>query len=132
MLNNNPCNHYLYGNPGTVNSSVTGLVQVGNDNKTWYALYGDTFLRIDTDNGIPTNRCVLCVENSVLTRLDGQGSSNARQLAIVINDGEGTTGIASITPSLRNSLDRRNLSGQRVGQGYKGLVIVNGKKMIVR
>ena len=132
MLNDNPCNHYLYGNPGTVNSSVTGLVQVGNDNKTWYALYGDTFLRIDTDNGIPTNRCVLCVENSVLTRLDGQGSSNARQLAIVINDGEGTTGIASITPSLRNSLDRRNLSGQRVGQGYKGLVIVNGKKMIVR
>ena len=123
---------FVYGNPGTVNSSVTGLVQVGNDNKTWYALYGDTFLRIDTDNGIPTNRCVLCVENSVLTWLDGQGSSNARQLAIVINDGEGTTGIASITPSLRNSLDRRNLSGQRVGQGYKGLVIVNGKKMIVR
>lgn len=123
---------FVYGNPGTVNSSVTGLVQVGNDNKTWYALYGDTFLRIDTDNGIPTNRCVLCVENSVLTWLNGQGSSNARQLAIVINDGEGTTGIASNTPSLRNSLDRRNLSGQRVGQGYKGLVIVNGKKMIVR
>jgi hypothetical protein len=27
---------------------------------------------------------------------------------------------------------RYNLAGQRVGDDYKGLVIVNGKKMIVR
>jgi hypothetical protein len=33
---------------------------------------------------------------------------------------------------VNNSSAMYNLNGQRVGQGYKGLVIQNGKKMIIK
>ena len=100
-----------------------------------YGLYNGEFVLINADNGIPAHRCILTL-----------AATSAPRLQITMENGE-MTGIDSIstesgsqgvfganaegnTPSLRNSLDRRNLSGQRVGAGYKGIVIVNGKKIV--
>lgn len=43
------------------------------------------------------------------------------------------TGVNSIITDKANTIDVRfNLAGQRVGKDYKGVVIVNGKKMLVK
>lgn len=44
----------------------------------------------------------------------------------------GTTGISTVNAGVEKQTDGRmyNLSGQQVGDGYKGIVIVNGKKVI--
>ena len=43
-----------------------------------------------------------------------------------------STAINSVSHKVNNSSAMYNLNGQRVGQGYKGLVIQNGKKMIIK
>jgi len=54
----------------------------------------------------------------------------ARSLSIVFDDSE-TTGIADVKGKKEDGRsDIFNLSGQRVGKDYKGVVIKNGRKMI--
>ena len=65
----------------------------------------------------------------------GIGSAPAR-LSVEFDDGE-TTGIDTIGTAKSGAdggadAPMYNLQGQRVGSGYKGVVIKNGKKMIVR
>ena len=56
--------------------------------------------------------------------------AGARSLSIVFDDGE-TTGIADVRGQKEDvRSDIFNLSGQRVGKDYKGVVIKNGRKMI--
>ncbi len=56
--------------------------------------------------------------------------AGARGLSIVFDDGE-TTGIADVRGQKEDvRSDIFNLSGQRVGKDYKGVVIKNGRKMI--
>ena len=58
--------------------------------------------------------------------------AEARMISIVFND-DMTTGIGNITsaPSKDEGV-AYNLAGQRVANGYKGLVIKNGKKYIIK
>lgn len=56
--------------------------------------------------------------------------SSAR--SIDIDYGDGTTGISEMKTSDNSSAPIYNLSGQRVGAGYKGIVIQNGKKFVVK
>ena len=56
--------------------------------------------------------------------------AEARSLSIVFDDSE-TTGIADVKGKKEDGRgDIFNLSGQRVGKDYKGVVIKNGRKMI--
>lgn len=56
--------------------------------------------------------------------------AEARSLSIVFDDGE-TTGITDVKGKKEDvRSDIFNLSGQRVGKNYKGVVIKNGRKMI--
>lgn len=59
-------------------------------------------------------------------------SSSAKFLSFTF--GEETTGINGITASdaEQNGTALYNLAGQRVAKGYKGLVIKNGKKYLVK
>ena len=59
-------------------------------------------------------------------------NAEARMISIVFND-DMTTGIGNITsaPSKDEGV-AYNLAGQRVANGYKGLVIKNGKKYIIK
>ena len=61
------------------------------------------------------------------------GGSAPARLSVEFDDGE-TTGISSTVSGADGGADAPmyNLQGQRVGSGYKGVVIKNGKKMIVR
>lgn len=67
------------------------------------------------------------------TDIGGGSSDNApARLSVEFDDGE-TTGIDTIgTANGGADAPMYNLQGQRVGSGYKGVVIKNGKKMIVR
>jgi len=45
-------------------------------------------------------------------------------------DGTVISGIANITAAKAENGVRYNLAGQKVNAGYKGVVIMNGKKML--
>ena len=123
------------------NQSIDYIFAIGaSDAYQSYVLYNGVFYAVDDASaGIAGHRCWLNVAKPI---------TSAPRLSIVQGDGE-MTGIDSIstesgsqgvfgasaegnTPSLLNSLDRRNLSGQRVGAGYKGIVIVNGRKVVIK
>jgi hypothetical protein len=58
--------------------------------------------------------------------------SNSSAKSFFAHDGT-ATGINSINADKANTRDVRfNLAGQRVGKDYKGVVVVNGKKMLVK
>ena len=80
-----------------------------------------------TDGYLKANRAYL----STTYNVDAPG---AKPLTIVFNDeeqGEETDGIKSVQGSgFTVNGEAYNLSGQRVGADYKGLVIINGKKVI--
>ncbi len=62
-------------------------------------------------------------------------SATALAKGFVINyddeEGEETDGIKAVSTKVENGV-RYNLAGQKVGADYKGIVIVNGKKVIIK
>ncbi len=61
------------------------------------------------------------------------GAKGADFLSFVFGDEEQgeTDGIKAVTTAVENGV-RYNLAGQKVGADYKGIVIVNGKKVIIK
>lgn len=66
------------------------------------------------------------VIKTVLASYNGKAELNRGQIASYI-----TTGISKIQTSAAKSV-RYNLAGQKVGADYKGVVIENGKKIVVK
>lgn len=61
---------------------------------------------------------------------EGGDAFNFTAIALVKNE---TTGIGQIENAVKKATDKTyNLAGQRVGKNYKGIVIVNGKKVVVK
>ena len=60
----------------------------------------------------------------------GVSSGDAKGLTFVFDDDE-TDGIKAVSTKVENGV-RYNLAGQKVGADYKGIVIVNGKKVIIK
>ena len=97
-----------------------------------YVLYGDKFLKSDSNNGIAANRCWLKLDAE-----GGTGPVNARQLVIVVDDE--TTAVESEKVTVNGetfaaatvwyTIDGRKLSGKPT---KKGLYIYNGKKTVVK
>ena len=73
-----------------------------------------------TDGYLKPNRAYLSTSYDVT-------ALGAKALSVVFAEDE-TDGIRSIENSRIENSDYYNLSGQRVGKDYKGIVIVNGKK----
>lgn len=64
-----------------------------------------------------------------ITGVEGEGGGDCNVFGIAVN-WNGTTGIETIvTKTVANGV-AYNLSGQKVGNDYKGIVIINGKKML--
>ena len=65
--------------------------------------------------------------------LDTAPANNANFLSFVFGDEEQgeTDGIKAVSTKVENGV-RYNLAGQKVGADYKGIVIVNGKKVIIK
>lgn len=62
----------------------------------------------------------------------GKWQKNMTYANVYLTISEGTTGISSIEAENANSNKMYNLAGQRVDKNYKGIVIKDGKKFIVK
>ena len=108
--------------------AMTGVYSTGYVPANSYVLQngadGLGFYKVTEDNNISIG-----AYRAYLT--PGQ-NAEARMISIVFND-DMTTGIGNITsaPSKDEGV-AYNLAGQRVANGYKGLVIKNGKKYIIK
>ncbi len=81
---------------------------------------------------IPANKAVLKVTADEVVAINTALSGGAK-FTVIINDGEQseTTGISEeLRVKSEESSSAYNLAGQKVGKEYKGIVIVNGKKVI--
>lgn len=97
------------------------------DETTLYALStvdGVTaFYPVKQNSAIPAKRCYLEVKGT---------SAKAAFFSLGTNFGE-TTGISSVENKVEKAdATVYNLAGQAVGKGYKGLVIKNGKKFVIK
>ena len=86
-----------------------------------YLLYNDSFVRAQSGTTLPAHRCYLRLENP----------SSAPALLRIVTPGV-VTGIENLTVPESGSGQRYNLMGQPVGPDYRGIVIQNGHKVIVR
>lgn len=116
----------VYGNTGAVqNPNNKGWVANGEDVLT-YALYGDKFLLIDTDEGIPTHRFIM--------RVSYGDVGKARSLTIGV--GGDTTGMEELKNEKIEELNSEwyDLQGRKLGSKptKKGLYINNGKKIVIK
>ena len=109
-----------HGTTETVTSLLTGSLesQTVNDG---YLLYNDSFVRAESGTTIAPHRCYLPVENP----------SSAPSLLRIVNPNV-TTGIEDLTVPASGNGQRYNLMGQPVGPDYRGIVIQNGKKILVK
>ena len=87
-----------------------------------------------TGGSLGANRAYLQIETETLNAILGTSSSGKLSIAFP-EEGEETTSI-NILDSRLTTLDQAqpmyNLSGQKVSDSYKGIVIVNGKKILKR
>jgi len=90
------------------------------------------FVRL-TDPVVRQNKSYLRVPTSLYN-----SSASARQLggiSMVFEDDE-ATGISNLNDNVNDNIDanapRYNIAGQRVDAGYKGVVIQNGKKILIK
>ncbi len=101
-----------------------GTTTIGGDSKYDYILSDGSFYRAN-EGTVAVGKAYLHLDSDPLA-----GGGNGK-LSIIFNDNE-TNGIKSIeNRELRSeNSDYYNLAGQKVGKNYKGIVIVNGKKML--
>ncbi|MBQ7424131.1 MAG: chitobiase/beta-hexosaminidase C-terminal domain-containing protein [Prevotella sp.] len=89
-------------------------------------LSSGTFYLLDSGT-IPANKAVLQISSSEANDLE----NNDSRFTFVIEDETETDGISSHNVNfVKFDGNAYNLAGQRVGNDYKGIVIVNGKKVI--
>lgn len=83
-----------------------------------------------------TEETVKAINSNVNLIYGGGSSEPAQALAdfFLFLDGGTTTGISSVSLNdngqMINDAPAYNLAGQKVGKGYKGIVIINGKKVV--
>lgn len=94
----------------TGDGSTIYILAKGGSGLGWYLCTEGTTINKD--------KCYLIIENAAGAKFIGiDGLAN---------------GISSVTTEQSNSQDRYNLSGQRVDNSYKGIVIENGKKYLLK
>ena len=83
----------------------------------YFVCNGTNFVFVKDSGTLPAHRCWIELSKNAAAKL----------LEIVIDGG--TDGIQNVQSAQQNNGTRYNLAGQRVGNDYKGIVIINGKKM---
>lgn len=115
------------GSPVFTDLKASDGTSASKDETTLYALStvdGVTaFYPVKQNSAIPAKRCYLEVKGT---------SAKAAFFSLGTNFGE-TTGISSVENKVEKAdATVYNLAGQTVGKGYKGLVIKNGKKFVIK
>lgn len=104
--------------------TFTGTLAKTNVANGSHGIYGDAFVQAGTGVTIKAFRAYFT----------GSFSSAPSFLNIDFIDGGmgGTTGISEVKSTNANDGVMYNLQGQRVSEGHKGLVIKNGKKVMMK
>lgn len=117
--------------PSVINTDlkVSDGTSASNDKTTLYALSTvndvTAFYPVKKNSEIPVKRCYLEVVKDA-------SASKAAFYSLGTNSSE-TTGISSVANKVEKAdAPVYNLAGQPVGKGYKGLVIKNGKKFVIK
>ena len=115
-------NFWFIGNPADEATEPSGLTDAKH-----YILYNNEFVLVDTDEGIPAHRCVLKLNDQVLSAprlqivIDGETTSLSEELRVKSEDIATAEGWYTI--------DGRKLDKQPT---KKGLYIYNGKKYVIK
>ena len=110
-----------YGNLSFIGSyAATTTIEASENN---YVLSGGQLYYVDTDGGVTMK--------GTRAYFQVAGSANSRDLSFVIDDGEATE-IAEIDEEPVEDGVIYNLAGQVVGPDYKGIAIINGKKVLLK
>lgn len=124
----------------TTNYTFTGNYYTKNDMATSgaYALTANGFFKATSNaQTLSPFRFFLTVQDTD-TAYDGVSSANApKHISIMVDgviDNDDATGIENATEEALGSSQTSgyNIAGQKVSEGYKGIVIKNGRKMLVK
>lgn len=114
----------------TLKDGSTRLLLASTSNKIIHQSEGGVIrLTLKADKNMKNGQYVLGATNTMLVTANAQ-SVNPDSASFVFTVGD-ATGINSINASYDNE-KRYNITGQRVNASAKGLIIVNGKKTIVK
>jgi len=112
---------------GTEGHCISGLFTNGADLK--YVCLGGNQAWGWADNDSPFRYARLLIKNSKMT----QGEIKAQMLADFPGWEAYTNGIEAISMKTQPVVNASyNMAGQQVGEGFKGLVIKNGKKVVIK
>ncbi len=98
-----------------------GTTTIGGESKFDYVLKNGTFFRA-TEGVVAVGKAYL--------HLDSDPGTPDGKLSIIFDDSSETDGIKSVENGKFAAENAYNLAGQKVGANYKGIVIVNGKKVV--
>lgn len=87
------------------------------------------------DEGLEDGICLeVKVTNAIFTVKDENGSHSVpiEDFSFNITLEEKTTAISNVADDSGNSVVRYNIAGQRVGDYFKGIIVTNGKKIVVK
>lgn len=124
----------------TTNYTFTGNYYTKNDMATSgaYALTANGFFKATSNaQTLSPFRFFLTVQDTD-TAYDGVSSANApKHISIMVDgviDNDDATGIENATEEVLggSQTSSYNVAGQKVSEGYKGIVIKNGRKMLVK
>lgn len=106
-----------------------------NDEETWVNINDEGGTDFDNDGNTPNTNTYTVAEDAAGSKTiklsRSKASTNLYITSFVITRG-GSTGIQNVVkPVVENGI-RYNLAGQRVDENYKGVVIMNGKKYVVK
>ena len=107
-----------------------------NDEETWVNICDENGTDFDNDGNTPNTNTYTVAEDAAGSKTiklsRSKASTNLYITSFVITRG-GSTGIENtiVKPAIENGI-RYNLAGQRVDENYKGVVIMNGKKYVVK
>lgn len=92
-----------------------------------YILSNGNWLKAGTDNTVNAYRAYLTLDDALVV----PATVSAKVMTFALG---GTTGIQNVSQAQQTAVNGKiyNLSGREVSKGYKGLVISNGKKIIVK
>ena len=96
--------------------------------ETLLGMSGGTFKKLSAGTTLKANRAALVMTTEDFDKLPTSGDT---KLTFIIEDETETDGINSHrTNFVKYDGNAYNLNGQRVGNDFKGIVIVNGKKVV--
>lgn len=130
LLVGNAGTYYIpYGGATSLPSGVTNYLQASTDGVTVSA---DQAYVLSNGEFHPANAGTIPAGKAYLNANDIPGAVPGARLSLIFDEATGINTIENVQLKNDNNAPMYNLAGQRVGKNYKGVVIQNGKKMLMK